>query len=114
MNKASLKASWGEYCDTDRLVDDVMALLTKYHHRNSEHGVCKMLNEYFTNKQTLIKMFQKSPHYIGNMRICIDEEIERYSNRDEVYSFCSRFSEKIGAKKAILKYKDEDGKTFGD
>ena len=73
-----------------------------------------MLNEYFTNKQTLIKMFQKSPHYIGNMRICIDEEIERYSNRDEVYSFCSRFSEKIGAKKAILKYKDEDGKTFGD
>ena len=114
MNKASLKASWGEYCDTDKLVDDVMALLTKYHHRNSEYGVCKMLNEYFTNKQTLIQMFKQSPHYIGDMRICIDEEIERYSNKDEVYSFCSRFSEKIGAKKAILKYKDEDGKTFGD
>lgn len=114
MNKASLKASWGEYCDTDKLVDDVMALLTKYHHRNSEHGVCKMLNEYFTNKQTLIQMFKKSPHYIGDMRICIDEEIERYSNRDEVFTFCRKFSDKVGAKKAILKYKDDDGKTFGD
>lgn len=114
MNKADLKASWGTYCNTDKLVDDVMALLTKYGHRNSEHGVCKMLDEYFTNKIQLIELFRCSPHYIGDMRICIDEEMERYTNRNDVSSFCNRFADKIGAKKAILKFKDDDGKAFGD
>lgn len=114
MNKADLKASWGTYCDTDKLVDDVMALLTKYSHRNSEHGVCKMLDEYFRNKIQLIELFRCSPHYIGDMRICIDEEMERYSNRSEVSAFCRNFLDKIGAKKAILKFKDDDGKAFGD
>lgn len=62
--KANLKEAWGQYCDTDKLVDDVMSLLTKYNHRNSEHGVCIMLNEYFTNKKDLIELLQKSEHYM--------------------------------------------------
>ena len=47
MMKAELKERWGIYCDTDKLVDDMMALLTKYHHRNTEHGVGEILNTYF-------------------------------------------------------------------
>ena len=27
MNKADLKQVWGNYCDTDKLVDDMMTLL---------------------------------------------------------------------------------------
>ena len=114
MNKANLKASWGAYCDTDKLVDDLMALFTKYNHRNSEHGVCKMLDTYFANKRDLIDMLQKSPHYIGDMRVCIDEKMERYANKGEISNFCGSFSSNIGAEKVMIKYKDEDGKTLGD
>jgi hypothetical protein len=32
MNKADLKQAYGHYCDTDKLVDDIMRLLTKYYH----------------------------------------------------------------------------------
>ena len=74
MNKTELKAAWGQYCDTDKLVDDVMALLTKYGHRNSEYGVCSMLNVYFENKKDLIELFQKSEHYIGDMRMLVTLE----------------------------------------
>lgn len=114
MNKANLKANWGAYCNTDKLVDDLMALLTKYNHRNSEHGVCKMLDTYFTNKRDLIDMLQKSPHYIGDMRVCIDAKIERYANQSEISSFCYNFLRNVNAKKEIIKYKDEDGKTLND
>ena len=114
MNKANLKASWGAYCDTDKLVDDLMALFTKYGHRNTEYGVCVMLDEYFKNKEPLIKMLQKSPHYIGDMRVCIDEEMERYTNKSEVSYFCDNFYSNVEAKKAIVKTKDKNGKGLND
>ena len=114
MNKANLKASWGAYCNTDKLVDDLMTLFTKYGHRNSEHGVCKMLDTYFTNKKDLINLLQKSPHYIGDMRVCIDEEMERYANKQEVYNFCANFVKSVGAEKILIERKDEDGKTLND
>ena len=114
MNKANLKASWGAYCNTDKLVDDLMTLFTKYGHRNSEHGVCKMLDTYFTNKKDLIDLLQKSPHYIGDMRVCIDEEMERYANKQEVYNFCANFVKNVGAEKILIERKDEDGKTLND
>ena len=114
MDKAQLNAMWGRYCDTDKLVDDVMALLTKYHHRNTEDGVGEMLNTYFTNKQSLIDMFMTSSSYIGNMRICIDAELERRGNNVEVENFCSSFSNNVGAKDVFLKYVDENGKTLSD
>ena len=69
MNKAYLKQKWSKYCDTDKLVDDMMETLTKYRHRNSEHGVCVVLDTYFTNKEPLINMFMNSNHYVGDMRI---------------------------------------------
>lgn len=39
MIKAELNARWGMYCDTDKLVTDMMALLNKYNHECTEHGV---------------------------------------------------------------------------
>ena len=112
--KETLKEAWGQYCDTDKLVDDVMALLTKYRHRNSEYGVCKMLNEYFTNKKDLIELFQKSEHYIGDMRMMIDIELERENSARDIREFCDEFYSNVGASKLLLKYKDENGKKFED
>ena len=112
--KEALKEAWGQYCDTDKLVDDVMALLTKYGHRNSEYGVCKMLNEYFTNKKDLIELFQKSEHYIGDMRIMIDIELERENNAIDIRNFCDGFPNDVKAKDILLKFKDENGKKFED
>ena len=112
--KETLKEAWGQYCDTDKLVDDVMALLTKYRHRNSEYGVCKMLNEYFTNKKDLIELFQKSEHYIGDMRMMIDIELERENNARDIRNFCDGFPNDVKAKDILLKFKDENGKKFED
>ena len=114
MNKAELKAKWSEYCDTDKLVDDVMALLTKYHHENTEHGVCVALDTYFTNKKSLIDMFKTSDNYVGDMRIVIDFELERGIDSYEVRSFCRSFMAEVDARSVIYKYTDEDGKTLSD
>lgn len=112
MNKNELKATWGQYCDTDKLVDDVMALLTKYGHRNSEYGVCSMLNVYFQNKKDLIELFQKSEHYIGDMRIMIDIELERENSARDIREFCDAFPRSVGY--VILKLVDDNGKKLED
>lgn len=114
LTKADIKETWGQYCDTDKLVNDMMALLTKYGHRNTEHGVCTMLNEYFTNKKDLIELFQKSEHYMGDMRIMIDIELERENSASDIWDFCNSFYTNVGASKLLLKYKDEDGKKIND
>lgn len=114
MNKAELKAKWNEYCDIDKLVDDVMALLTKYHHENTEHGVCVVLDTYFTNKKSLIDMFKTSDNYVGDMRIVIDFGLERGIDSYEVRRFCRNFMTEVDAKYVIYKYTDEDGKTLSD
>jgi hypothetical protein len=114
MNKAELKAKWNGYCDTDKLVDDTCNLLTKYRHRNTEHGVCVMLDKYFTNKQPLIDLIKKSKHYVGDMRAVIDVELERENNSGNVYNFCYSFSNNVGAKNAIIKYTDANGKSRDD
>lgn len=114
MFKAELKERWGMYCDTDKLVDDMIALLTKYHHDCTEHGVCKILDTYFSNKKHLIDMFMTSDNYVGNMRICVDMELSREFNTSEIVEFCERFPGNIGAKDIFYKYQDEDGKTLKD
>lgn len=112
--KENLKEAWGQYCDTDKLVDDVMSLLTKYNHRNSEHGVCTMLNEYFTNKKDLIELLQKSEHYMGDMRMMIDIELARENSARDICDFCDNFYVNVGASKLLLKYEDENGKKLED
>lgn len=114
MNKADLQYKWGHLCDVDKLVEDVRELLNKYGHENTEHGVCMMLDEYFSNKNELITMFQKSEHYIGDMRIVLDIELERTNNKGEVSDFCYSFPNEVDACKAIYKYEDDDGKTLAD
>lgn len=114
MNKADLKKKWGKYCDTDKLVDDMMWTLKNYEHRSSEHGVCVVLDTYFTNKAPLIDMFMNSNHYIGDMRIAVKKEFERTLNNLEIRNFVNNFPQKIGAKKILCCYKDADGKSFSD
>ena len=114
MNKIELKERWGKYTDTDKLVDDIMDLLTKYSHRNSEHGVCVMLNEYFTNKSPLIELFQKSEHYTENMRIVMEKEFERDNSAADILRLCNDFCTKLGADSVLLKKVDSHGKTMTD
>ena len=114
MTKAKLKEKWGEYCDTDKLVDDMMALLTKYDHKNSEHGVCTILNEYFTKKEPLIKLFAQSPNYKGDMRIITKEEFERENVASEIAKFVRAFKDNDGVANTMLCYKDKDGNTLYD
>lgn len=114
MNKTQLKTKWGKYADTDKLVDDVSAILTKYNHNNTEYGVCAMLDKYFTAKEPLIVLFQKSEHYIGNLRIKMTKEFEREHSAQDIYNFCRTFSSRVEARSSILTDKDEHGKTFLD
>lgn len=114
MLKTTLKDNWGVYCDTDKLVDDMMALLTKYHHECTEHGVCEILDAYFINKRHLIDMFMTSENYVGNMRICVDVELERGINPKEIASFCEHFPQNVEAVTMFEKYVDENGKTLRD
>ena len=114
MNKQELYDKWGKYTNTDKLVDDIAALLTEYEHRNDEHGICVMLDKYFTNKERLIKLFQKSKNYVGDMRIVIRKDFERTIEKNKVYDFCRTFYNDVKAEDAIIKYTDEDGKTFRD
>ena len=113
MMKADLKNKWGKYCDTDKLVNDMIALLKQYRHRCSEYGVCEMLNTYFKNKEPLIKMIAKSPNYIGDMRICTEKEFDRKITQGEVTAFFNRFYNAIDID-SMKKLKDDNGKDFND
>ena len=113
MNKRELNTKWSKYCNTNKLVDDAVALLREYGHNATEEGVCAMLDKYFTNKEPLIKMFATSKSYIGDMRIAVEREFFRAVNSNDVY----RFFGNIGAKfylNEFLRDKNEDGKTIFD
>jgi len=114
LSKAYIKSKWGHFCDTDKLVNDMMTLLRKYGHRNSEHGVCAVLDEYFKNKSPLINLIATSPNYKGDMRIVTKEQFERENVGSEVYSFVSKFANDTAVHDCILSYHDKDGKTFND
>lgn len=114
MNKADLKAKWSKFTDTDKLVDDIMNLLNVNKWRYTEHGVCTMLEEYFTNKSGLIELLQKSDNYVGDMRIVKVHAFERDRNRSNISRFCSDFADNVGASDVILTNKDDNGKTLVD
>lgn len=114
MFRAELNQRWGMYCDTDKLVANMMMLLTKYHHACTEYGVCEVLDTYFTNKKHLIDMFLESDNYIGDMRICVDVELERGLNPNEIKEFLETFCNKVNASSVFYEYKDENGKTLQD
>jgi hypothetical protein len=113
MNKADLKKRWGKYCDTDKLVSDMMELLKKYRHRCTEHGVCELLNEYFRNKESLIKLMSTSKSYIGDMRISLEKEFERKISSYDVSGFINNFIPEMNFN-SLQKKTDENGKTFDD
>ena len=114
MNKADLKQRWSKYTDTDKLVDDIRSLLKECDFRNSEHGVCTMLDTYFTNKEPLIKLLQKSSNYAGDMRIVTEKEFERDNNRNNISDAVYYFPRDIKADKVIKKKEDKFGKTLAD
>lgn len=111
MNKADLKQKWSKYCDTDQLVNDMMAMFKRYGHNCTEHGVCVALNTYFTNKAPLIDLISGSKNYLGNMRIAVQKEFDRQIGGNEVYAFINTF-ERTFHPNILLKSTDEDNKTF--
>ena len=113
MNKRELNTKWSKYCNTDKLVDDTVALLREYGHRATEEGVCAMLDKYFTNKEPLIKMFATSKNYIGDMRIVVEREFFRATNSNEINCFFNNVHGKFYLNE-FLRDKNEDGKTIFD
>ena len=114
MNKNDIKTKWGQYTDTDKLVDDMMQLLSKYDHRNTEHGVCCVLEQFFTQKEPLIKLLQKSEHYAGDLRIVLDEQLERRGNSTEINRWVNYFPANVNAESCIKKTTDANNKTMAD
>jgi hypothetical protein len=114
MNKADIKNKWGQYIDTDKLVDDMMCLLTKYNHRNSEHGVCCVLDKFFTNKEPLINLLQKSESYAGDLRIVLDEQLERHNSQYEVRNCVDTFATRVQAYSCVKKKTDASNKKMED
>ena len=115
MNKANLKEKWGTYCNTDNLVDDMMCLLRRHGHTNSEHGICTVLDTYFTNKEPLIKLIASSKNYNGNLRIVTKQPFDRKPDSIEIRNFFSKCRKEdwFNAKK-LLQYTDSKGKTIFD
>ena len=113
MKKSDLKAKWSKYCDTDELVDEMRDQLKTSGHPNSVHGICKLLDEYFTNNEENIKLFMTSKNYIGNMRIAIAKEFERKISAYEVEVFFRDIKEKLFLDH-LLQYEDANGKTIED
>ena len=113
MKKNDLREKWSKYCNTDKLVDETMQLLSHYGHENSEHGVCSLLDAYFTEKEPLIQLFVTSKNYIGDMRIATRREFDRQIDPQEVYSCVAKFCNAFDFKK-LLKFSDNEGKTMFD
>lgn len=113
MNKKELNQKWSKYCNTDKLVDDIMALLTECGHKNTAKGVCSLLDTYFTNKEPLIKMFATSKNYIGDMRIALEKEFDRNIDGAEIRAFLSTAAHKFYVDE-LLKYEDDNGKSMFD
>ena len=113
MTKHDLSEKWSKYCNTNKLVDDIMELLMKNGHRCSEHGVCILLDTYFTNKKPLIKLFMTSKHYIGDMRIAVEKEFDRVIDARQIRDFFYYIDEKLHTDE-MLKFKDSKGKTMFD
>ena len=111
MNKAELSEKWGKYCDVNQLVDDVMSLLTVNRHRNTEHGVCKLLDKFFTNKETLIKLLSTSSHYIGNLRIKATHNFERAINYIDIRNFFYNHEREFMLNESLQRV-DADGKAM--
>lgn len=111
MDKVELGQKWSKYCDIDKLVDDVCAKYKGNHHTYSIHGICTMLDEFFTQKEPLIQLFQTSNHYIGNLRIAFQSDFERQISASEVSNFFNGIHDKLNSQQ-ILQKKDANGKTF--
>ena len=114
MTKAELNAKWGKYINANKLVDDMMNLLIQHEHRNTEHGVCVVLDKFFEAKEPIIKKMMTSNHYRGDLRIIVKNSFDRDIDRRLVADFCNRFAKEIKAEKAILKFEDADGKKVSD
>lgn len=114
MTTAELQTKWGAYTDTNKLVDDIMALLTKYSHRNTEHGVCVMLDTYFTNKEPLIQLLKEVDGFDSNLRLIIHKDFDRLPNADDIERKISSLRRVIEAGRFFLSKTDDAGKTFTD
>lgn len=113
MNKAELSAKWSKYCDTNQLVDNMMDLLSTYYHRNSEHGVCKLLDEFFTNKEPVIKLLAASNHYIGDLRISTKRGFDRQISSSSIRNFFFTHRNEFVSKEP-MRTEDENGKKLVD
>lgn len=114
MTREELKQVWGKYCDTDKLVTEMQTLLRSNNIRNYTNGICEMLNVFFRNKASIIEMMQNSDNYVGDLRIMVDTQMNRYNTRNVISDFVRTFYDNVEADKILLKYKDGDGKTIHD
>ena len=113
MTKSELSAKWSKYCDTDKLYDDIVNLLDYYGYVHKEHGVCTLLDEFFTNKEPLINLISTSKNYLGDLRIVTKKPFARSIERHEVEA-AVRNIERIVNNSDMYQYVDENGKGLLD
>lgn len=114
MNKQELSAKWSKYCDVNKLVDSAMELLKENGHTLcTEHGVCALLDKYFTQKSSLIDMLMTSKNYIGDMRIAVEKEFDRNIDGYGIRNFFNGIEQRLHTEE-MLKKVDDDGKTLFD
>lgn len=114
MNRIELKNRYGHIMDTDKLIDDMMTMLTHYRHRNTEMGVRTIISEFFTQKKDLIDLFVKSPNYKGDLRIVREIEIPIEKNSSDLQNLIQKIIKSAFVWDRIATKTDDKGKTLVD
>ena len=70
-----------------KLLEEMRALLTKYHYNPTDKGLNKILDEWCSNKADLIRLFEKHPNYNGKFQITFDYDFDRSLDKESISEF---------------------------
>lgn len=71
------------------LREEMITLLEQYGYHPTELGINKEIDEWYNNKYSLIKLFEKHPNYNGKYQIVFDTDFKREINDNIIAKFRS-------------------------
>lgn len=69
------------------LREEMISLLEEYEYYPTELGINKEIDEWYNNKYSLIKLFEKHPNYNGKYQIVFDTDFKREINENIIAKF---------------------------
>lgn len=69
------------------LREEMITLLEQYGYHPTELGINKEIDEWYNNKYSLIKLFEKHPNYNGKYQIVFDTDFKREINDNIIAKF---------------------------